>query len=269
MMTGIVFTFASSFAMKVFHNYGPDMSDGTQDGTVASRVAGVNALSYGLLTYLAVINKELLPNLHHVLGYTLLPNILHISIREIFQSNKSRNYKRIATMVSVILCVCSYSLVHDDHTSLLSTDHAAYLSVGILGTISILRIFLPDTMMYLLELDSTATYGTSSKQETTKTKKKNPASSSSSLQSKLNYQLKFVCQAAGVHTLDYLLLFYLLYKGMDPIEAVGYALIGNVALAVPICLFPNSPLRNSGSNVSLMYGFMSLYVYMAYKMIGL
>lgn len=258
-MNGIFFTFFSNFSMKVFHNYSKEMSDGT-DGTIASRVAGVNILSYGLLTYLAVVNKELLPNIHHVLGYTLVPNILHIIIREIFQSNKSRNYKRVATIVAVILSTCSYSLVHDDHTSLLSTDDAVYLSVGILGTISTLRFLLPDTMMYLLELDSTATYG--SKTATT-------SSSSSLLQSKLFYQLKFVCQSSGVHTLGYIVPFYLLYKGMDAIKAIGYALCTIVGLGAPICIFPNSPLRNSGSNVSLMYGFLSVFAYMAYKMITL
>jgi len=86
-------------------------------------------------------------------------------------------------------------------------------------------------------------------------------------QANLDYKLRFVTQAIGVHSLAHLSLFFALWRGKHPITAVGISALTTSILAVIVIIMgPN--FRKSGAPLAPMIPFVGTYLFMSWKMLG-
>lgn len=240
LFNGILFTFATDLAMKLFHNYHDCAS--TEDGKAASRAAasaGASMLGYGLLSYLtAVRGMETEP----AMAWSLLPMFLHLALP--FNTNKSVKAQRPAGIVAAALLISAVSLTLGDRFPL-SKDAAALITLGTMGIVASLCIVLPVTMIHKLE---TA-----------------PKNKKGIMEENPSYRMKFVTQATGTHTMVYLALYLALWKGADAHQAVGYAALTTALLSLSVCgVGPN--MRKSGAPMGPMIPLTTLFSYMAWKL---
>lgn len=109
-----------------------------------------------------------------------------------------------------------------------------------IGSIDVLSILLPDKMMQLLE------YTTDFQPN--------------------DYKLRFVTQAAGVHSLCHLAQFFALWQGKDPITSVGYSAITTAVLGLLVCVIgPN--LRKSDAPLAPISPLIGMYAFMSWKLL--
>ena len=104
-----------------------------------------------------------------------------------------------------------------------------------IGSIDVLSILLPDKMMQLLE------YTTDFQPN--------------------DYKLRFVTQAAGVHSLCHLAQFFALWQGKDPITSVGYSAITTAVLGLLVCVIGlDAPLAP-------IFPLIGMYAFMSWKLL--
>ncbi len=233
LLLGTLQSFAPDFMMKLLHSY----KDAGTPSNKACRLAGANMLGYGLISYLSVISKVAS---RKSMGWSLVPIIVHLIVRDILEGEKSNSFQVKAFSVSSFLALCAASLISGRG---LPTDVAASASLILLGSISIASILFPDEMMQKLE----------------HTQDFQP----------MDYKLRFVTQAIGVHSLAYLSLFFALWQGKDPVTAVGISALTTVILAVTVLIVGPTNFRKSGAPLAPMIPFIGTYVLMAWKMLGL
>jgi hypothetical protein len=123
--------------MKLFHNYDENGSPANK----ASRMAGANMLAYGLISYLAVQKKF---SSTMAMGWSLVPIVAHVFVRDVLESVKTSSYKNAATVFSFIVAICAASLISGNG---LPTDVAAGAVLALIGSIAGLGILFPDEMM--------------------------------------------------------------------------------------------------------------------------
>jgi len=231
LLMGAGFEFASNLAMKLMHNY----NDKDTPANHASRLAGAHMCAYGLISYLSVM-KNVSPT--KAMGWSLVPLVAHIFVRDILESSKSRFYQKAAATVSLIIAICAASLITDQGPA--PTAVAAGTVLILIGSIDVLSILLPDKMMQVLE------YTTDFQPN--------------------DYKLRFVTQAVGVHSLCHLAQFFALWQGKDPITSVGYSAITTAILGLLVCVIgPN--LRKSGAPLAPIFPFIGLYAFMSWKIL--
>mmetsp|Transcript_10381 Transcript_10381/g.15779 ORF Transcript_10381/g.15779 Transcript_10381/m.15779 type:complete len:309 (-) Transcript_10381:59-985(-) len=230
LLLGTLQSFAPDLAMKLLHSY----EAGTPSNK-AARLVGANMYAYGLIAYLSVVNKM---SATKSMGWSLVPIVAHLLGRDVFTGEKSFSYQRAALFFSSVLALCATSLISGQG---LPTDVAAGASLVLLGSIDILSILFPDEMMQKLE----------------HTQNFLP----------LDYKLRFVTQAIGVHSLAHLSLFFALWRGKDPITAVGISALTTSILAV-IVLIMGPNFRKSGAPLAPMIPFVGTYLFMSWKMLG-
>ena len=189
--------------------------------------------AYGLLPFLAVVKDVPATK---AIGWSMLPITLH-TLHDAATSTKSPGYKKAAVAVSLALGTCAVALVTG---STLPSDLAAWVILLVLGSVDILSILFPDKMMQMLE------YTTTFKQN--------------------DYQLRFVTQSIGVHSLCHLSMVWALTKGENPLRAVGYSTFLTAILGTVVCIIqPN--MRKSGAPVEPMIPFTAMFAYMAWKLL--
>ena len=217
--------------MKLLHSY----EAGTPSNK-AARLVGANMYAYGLIAYLSVVSKM---SATKSMGWSLVPIVVHLLVRDILTGDKSCLYQRAVFAFSSVLALCATSLISGQG---LPTDVAAGASLVLLGSIDILSILFPDEMMQKLEHTHNFL--------------------------PLDYKLRFVTQAIGVHSLAHLSLFFVLWRGKDPITAVGISALTTSILAV-IVLIMGPNFRKSGAPLAPMIPFVGTYLFMSWKMLGL
>jgi len=132
----VLFEFSSNLMMKLMHKYNDK----------GSRLAGEQMCPYGgLISYLSVM-MNVSPT--KAMGWSLVPLVEHIFVRDILESSKSRFYQKAAANVSLIIAVCAASLITDQGPP---TAVAAGTVLILIGSIELLSILLPDKMMQVLE----------------------------------------------------------------------------------------------------------------------
>ena len=147
-------------------------------------------------------------------------------ICEIFWRARNQDFTR----KQLLLSICAASFI---------TDQGPPTAVAI-GSIDVLSILLPDKMMQLLE------YTTDFQPN--------------------DYKLRFVTQAAGVHSLCHLAQFFALWQGKDPITSVGYSAITTAVLGLLVCVIgPN--LRKSDAPLAPISPLIGMYAFMSWKLL--
>mmetsp|Transcript_14183 Transcript_14183/g.34430 ORF Transcript_14183/g.34430 Transcript_14183/m.34430 type:complete len:311 (+) Transcript_14183:75-1007(+) len=233
-LLGLGFQFATGLMMKIMHNF----ELGKPPANKAVYKAGASMLAYGTLAYGTVLAK-LEPE--KAMGYSLVPIVANLGLQDILEDDKSGTHKLEAGCLALIFVYCAYQLIKNGMDSF-----SVLFPVSALGLLSVLSILIPSKMMTLLEYSSEDAKGKGDEPEA--------------------YQMKFITQATGVHTLCYLAQFLAFYYGKDPFEAVGYAAGVTALLAIPVCIAgPN--LRKSNAPLWPMYPFIVLFSYMAKKMV--
>lgn len=230
LVLGIGFQLSYDFMMKMLHNY----SEKQTPANHAARFAGSHMLGYGILPFLTVVVKGI--PVTRAIGWSILPIVVQ-TLRDAAVSNKSDSYKKGALAVSLVIGTCALALISG---TMLPSGVATWIVMALLGSIDVLSIIFPDKMMQVLE------YTSDFQPE--------------------DYQLRFVTQAVGVHSLCHLIMIYALNKGENPIRAVGYSALLTAILGVLVCIIaPN--MRKSGSPVGPMVPFTAMFTYMAWRLL--